>query len=75
MAKRLEDLEKRLEEAMMDNVEIHQRHAAQEEQLRTLRTRFETREEQLRGLADTVERSDWDVKLSQIRQATAGAGA
>lgn len=54
---------------MQDNFDIHQRHASQEEQLRTLRTRFENREEQLRGLADTVEGSDWDVKLSQIRQA------
>eukprot|EP00435_Cladocopium_sp_Y103_P005718 s1551_g1.t2 len=39
------------------------------EQIRTLRTRFENREEQLRDLGERVERSDWDVKLSQIRQA------
>eukprot|EP00913_Durusdinium_trenchii_P017257 g16227.t1 len=39
------------------------------EQIRTLRTRFETREEQLRDLGERVERSDWDVKLTQIRQA------
>ncbi|CAL1150188.1 unnamed protein product [Cladocopium goreaui] len=69
LSKRLEDLEKRFEEALQDNFEIHQRHAAQEEQIRTLRTRFENREEQLRDLGERVERSDWDVKLSQIRQA------
>ncbi|CAK9108621.1 Hypothetical protein SCF082_LOCUS50511 [Durusdinium trenchii] len=68
-SKRLEDLEKRFEEALQDNFDIHQRHAAQEEQIRTLRTRFETREEQLRDLGERVERSDWDVKLTQIRQA------
>ena len=69
LSKRLEDLEKKLEDAVQDNFDIHQRHAAQEEQIRSLRTRFENREEQLRALGERVERSDWDVKLSQIRQA------
>ena len=58
-----------------------------QEQIRALRTLFETREdvghsanksfifyrtwpkEHLRLLAERVERSDWDVKLEQIRQA------
>jgi len=31
---------------------------------------FFSQEEQLRALGERVERSDWDVKLSQIRQAS-----
>jgi len=69
LSKRLEDLGGRIEEALQDNRDVHSRVASQEEQIRALRTLFETREEHLRLLAERVERSDWDVKLEQIRQA------
>ncbi|CAJ1427327.1 unnamed protein product [Effrenium voratum] len=69
ITKRMEDLERRMEEAFQDNREIHGRMASQEEMMKTLRTLFENREDHLRTLGERVERSDWDLKLEAIRQA------
>ncbi|CAE7215107.1 unnamed protein product [Symbiodinium microadriaticum] len=59
----------RLDDSMPPQSGSHLSQRVRDEQIRALRTLFETREEHLRLLAERVERSDWDVKLEQIRQA------
>lgn len=69
LSKRLEDLSSKVDSSLQDGHDIHAGMALQEEQLRTLRTMFEAREEHLRALAERVDRGDWAANLKQIREA------
>lgn len=69
LSKRLEDLSGKVDSSLQDSHDIHAGIASQEEQLRTLRTMFEAREEHLRALAERVDRGDWAANLKQIREA------
>eukprot|EP00930_Biecheleria_cincta_P059361 TRINITY_DN450_c0_g2_i1.p1 TRINITY_DN450_c0_g2~~TRINITY_DN450_c0_g2_i1.p1 ORF type:complete len:1592 (-),score=450.31 TRINITY_DN450_c0_g2_i1:86-4759(-) len=69
LSKRLEDLSGKVDSSLQDAHDMHAGMALQEEQLRTLRTMFEAREEHIRALAERVDRGDWAANLKQIREA------
>ncbi|CAE8655545.1 unnamed protein product [Polarella glacialis] len=70
VSQRVEDISERLDHTFQDSHDLHSRLASQEEQVKTLRTIFDTREDHLRVLVERVDRGDWDSKVERINQAS-----
>ncbi|CAE8736762.1 unnamed protein product [Polarella glacialis] len=70
VSQRVEDISERLDHTFQDSHDLHSRLASQEEQVKTLRTTFDTREDHLRVLVERVDRGDWDSKVERINQAS-----
>eukprot|EP00933_Yihiella_yeosuensis_P068268 TRINITY_DN7371_c0_g1_i2.p1 TRINITY_DN7371_c0_g1~~TRINITY_DN7371_c0_g1_i2.p1 ORF type:complete len:826 (-),score=201.67 TRINITY_DN7371_c0_g1_i2:101-2386(-) len=69
LKQRVEDISESLNRVLQDNHEAHARLASTEEQMKTVRTLFQTREDSIRSMIEKVEHGDWDTKLEHIKQA------
>mmetsp|Transcript_74171 Transcript_74171/g.146957 ORF Transcript_74171/g.146957 Transcript_74171/m.146957 type:complete len:350 (-) Transcript_74171:57-1106(-) len=65
--KQLGDMVEKVNHVVQDSFDTHSRLAAQEEQVRALRTLTDSREEHWRSLSEQVERIDWNSKLENMR--------
>lgn len=64
---RLSDACGRIDHLIQDFHDVHGKIQAQEERLKSLQTRHETKDEHYRELKDRVERTDWDSRLKELQ--------
>jgi len=70
LEKRVGDVADRVSQVVQDSFDLHAAMSAQEEQLRTLRTLAEAREDHWRAVGEQIERGDWANKLEKLRDAS-----
>lgn len=70
LERRVGDVMGRMEQLHQDTREAHGKLAAQEEMHRTNRTLLEAAEERIRDLHNRLDRTDYDGRMDQLRQAT-----
>jgi len=67
--RRMGDMTEKVDRIIQDSIDLHQASKQHEVQLNSLRTHFDSREEQLRKVTERLENTDIDGRLEQFRRA------